>query len=273
MEPPSGNERHHMWKSLFDPERKPYVYTGSNPAARYLYRFGRFFPSLWKAGFLAFLSALPLVLLSNILSREYAYPGILAVCFPLLLVFSVPFSLTMTALTYFSCLAVLEREEPFFPAWIRCIRSNARQAVPIGTVFSFLLASGITAARILLSAPGSGSISMLVGILLILLLDLLIWLTARLQLLFVELKSGQILRNSLLLPGSSPKRFLLAAASAGLSSAVLILSYPVPGIFLVLIGFPGAASLAAVSALWPSFDRTFSVSSVYAPKDDVPEEA
>ena len=66
---------------------------------------------------------------------------------------------------------------------------------------------------------------------------------------------------------------LLAAASAGLSSAVLILSYPVPGIFLVLIGFPGAASLAAVSALWPSFDRTFSVSSVYAPKDDVPEEA
>ena len=256
-----------MWKFLFNPERSPYVYTGTNPAARYFYRLSRFFPSLWKAGMPAFLTALPLAFCSNILVRESAYPGMVLVSLLLLLLFSVPFALSMTALTYFSALAVLEREEPFLKTWIRCIRSNAGQAVPIGALFSFLLSAGISALRILLADPGSGSLSLLIGLLLILLMDLLLWLSARLQLLFVELTCGQILKNSLLLLSGHPRRFLLAGAAAGLSSAVLLLSYPVPGIFLVLAGFPGAAALAAVSALWPPFDQTFSVSSAFAGTD------
>lgn len=250
-----------MWKQLFDPARRQAAYTGTDPFLRYLDALARFLPSLWKAGMAAALSAVPLILCTNVLVRYRTYPGMILVCLVLLVLFSVPFSLCMTALTRFSCQAILNREEElrFWKTWAECIRANARQAIPIGMLFSLLLGAGVCAFRILTSEPASGSMGLLVLVLFLMLLDGILWQAARMQLVLIRLTAGQILKNSFLLLFTHPVRFLLSGVLSGAASALLYLFFPIPGAFLVLVCLPGAASLAFAAAVWPVFDRTFSV--------------
>lgn len=234
--------------------------------ARFFEIMGRDFFDLWKVNLLTALFFLPMLAVAGFAWVYRQYAGMLLLSALAFLIASLPVGPALCALQ--SIVSRMVRDDPFFfwheykKAWKSCWK----QAMPLGAVLC-LLGGAECLALGMYFTMGTQNFFVLFALLLGLLLQAAVWLLATLQMVYMDLGTLSLLKNSLLIFFGRVKRTLPAVLTVVVVMGALFLFLnPALLPLLVLLGVPTWLLVSADMWLWPALDELFNLDQRLADK-------
>lgn len=232
-------------------------------AARFFEIVARDYSQLWLSGLILFVCAVPMIVSVVFGVLSWPYLGLVGIA---ALVFLASNVLVGPALAAMHTLIVKQLcDEPcfFWHAYKKAWKSCWKQAALISMLFSAICGMECVAAVLHLFSGGTTSPILLGMIMLGLYIASVSWLYSLLQLSQMDIKTGPLLKNSLLLTMGFLKRSLPAGLIVLAVGAVMILFFP-PTLLLAFLGIPAFAALIVDMWAWPVMEQVFHISDLRA---------
>lgn len=229
--------------------------------ARFFEILGRDYGHLLKLNLLFLLCCLPMlvVVMFGLLFHEYL--GMVLIAAALFLLCAVLVGPAMTCLHGLTVKTV--RDEPCFLMHEikKCLKSNWRQSIPAGLLFCSLLAMECIAAWYYVFVQAETNVLLVAFVAFSVLMLTVCWLFTTLQMLYLDMSLGAMLRNSLLILFGYAKRTLPAGLiTIGVVLAMLLV-IPLPfAILLMLLGLPALLAVIDDMWAWPVMEQAFHIS-------------
>ncbi|MEG2405338.1 MAG: DUF624 domain-containing protein [Oscillospiraceae bacterium] len=237
--------------------------------ARFFEIVGRDMGDLFKLNVIVAALLVPMIICVIFMGASWPYLGLILVGFVLYMAASVLFGPTIAAAQL--VLTHRLRDEPCYMwhTFKHGFKSNFKQALPLGMLFSAIFAlEGFAGALFLMGAAGKVNVFVVAMFIFSVFLVLIVSEFSFLQVIYLDLKNFAILKNSLLLTFGMAKRSLPAGIWLLVCTVgMLILAPP----FAILLLFAFAVVLILLVAdmwLWPCMESTFHISELLAAKRD-----
>lgn len=216
---------------------------------------------LLKLNFLFLACCLPmlLVVLFGLLFHQYL--GMLLIAFVLFLLCAMLVGPAMTCLHGLTVKTV--RDEPCYlwHEFKKCWKGNWRQSIPAGLIFCTLLAMECIAAWYYFFGTAETNLLLVAFVSFSVLMLVVCWLFTTLQMLFLDMPLGGMLRNSLLILFGYAKRTLPAGLIVIGVTLCVLLFVPVPLLpLLLLLGLPALLAVVCDMWAWPVMEQAFHIS-------------
>ena len=216
---------------------------------------------LLKVNFLFLLCCLPMVtvVLFGLLFHQYL--GMLLIAAVLYLLCAVLVGPAMTCLHGITVKTV--RDEPCYMwhEFKKCWKGNWKQSVPAGVLFCTLLAMECIAAWYYMFMQSEMNVLLVAFVAFSLLLLTICWLFTTLQMLYLDMPLGGMLKNSLLIMFGYAKRTLPAGLITLVIVIGVVLFVPVPIMLLLLfLGMPALVAVIGDMWAWPVMEQAFHIS-------------
>ena len=216
---------------------------------------------LLKVNFLFLLCCLPMVtvVLFGLLFHQYL--GMLLIAAVLYLLCAVLVGPAMTCLHGITVKTVQDEPCYMWHEFKKCWKGNWKQSVPAGVLFCTLLAMECIAAWYYMFMQSEMNVLLVAFVAFSLLLLTICWLFTTLQMLYLDMPLGGMLKNSLLIMFGYAKR----TRPAGLITLVIVIGVvlfvPVPIMLLLLfLGMPALVAVIGDMWAWPVMEQAFHIS-------------
>ena len=233
--------------------------------ARFWEIVSRDFSQIWLSGVLLLVCALPMIAAIVFGSFFWRYLGMLAIAAVVFLLSNFLVGPAMACMHTLFAKQLCDEPCFFWHAYKKAWKSCWRQAVPVSMLFSTICALECLAAIVHLATATQISAVLLSMVLLGLYIAITAWLYALLQMSQMDMKTGPLLKNSILLTMGFLKRSLPAGLILLVSAVGLIGFVPLPISFLLaVLGVPALLTLAADMWAWPVMEQVFHISELRA---------
>ena len=155
------------------------------------------------------------------------------------------------------------RDEPCYMwhEFKKCWKGNWKQSVPAGVLFCTLLAMECIAAWYYMFMQSEMNVLLVAFVAFSLLLLTICWLFTTLQMLYLDMPLGGMLKNSLLIMFGYAKRTLPAGLITLVIVIGVVLFVPVPIMLLLLfLGMPALVAVIGDMWAWPVMEQAFHIS-------------
>ena len=199
------------------------------------------------------------VVLFGLLFHQYL--GMLLIAAVLYLLCAVLVGPAMTCLHGITIKTV--RDEPCYMwhEFKKCWKGNWKQSVPAGVLFCTLLAMECIAAWYYMFMQSEMNVLLVAFVAFSLLLLTICWLFTTLQMLYLDMPLGGMLKNSLLIMFGYAKRTLPAGLITLVIVIGVVLFVPVPIMLLLLfLGMPALVAVIGDMWAWPVMEQAFHIS-------------
>ena len=143
----------------------------------------------------------------------------------------------------------------------KCWKGNWKQSVPAGVLFCTLLAMECIAAWYYMFMQSEMNVLLVAFVAFSLLLLTICWLFTTLQMLYLDMPLGGMLKNSLLIMFGYAKRTLPAGLITLVIVIGVVLFVPVPIMLLLLfLGMPALVAVIGDMWAWPVMEQAFHIS-------------
>ena len=191
----------------------------------------------------------------------HQYLGMLLIAAVLYLLCAVLVGPAMTCLHGITVKTV--RDEPCYMwhEFKKCWKGNWKQSVPAGVLFCTLLAMECIAAWYYMFMQSEMNVLLVAFVAFSLLLLTICWLFTTLQMLYLDMPLGGMLKNSLLIMFGYAKRTLPAGLITLVIVIGVVLFVPVPIMLLLLfLGMPALVAVIGDMWAWPVMEQAFHIS-------------
>lgn len=240
--------------------------------ARFFEVLFRDYGNIFKVNFLFLLCCIPMTatLLFGYIFHEYL--GMLLIAAVLYLLSSMLLGIGMTSMH--GILVKIVRDEPFYMwhEFKRYWKANWKQSMTAGVLFGAVLALECVSGWYYLRVQSNLRVLFLAVVMFSLFALVVSWLFTCLQMLFLDMKIGPMVKNSLLIMCGFVKRTLPAGLLMLLIFGGIFLYTPVPFLpFVLLLGLPAITALIGDLWAWPVMEELFHITEQQAAKKEAQE--
>lgn len=215
--------------------------------------------TLWSAGMVFSLFCIPLLLSVRALRQFWQYPGMVLLSLVIFILFCIPVGISFTAMHDVVIRAYLGEQNSLGKSLKTVIKGSLSQTVRMSILFGVLMLLLCAIGIGVWNSGGENSFTVLCILALQMVLALACLNYCCLQIVFVELSLGTILKNSLLLSLGYLRRSFFSAFWILLPAAIMIWLFPIISALLAVVCLPVFAVCFADCCAWPVMDQVFGI--------------
>lgn len=232
-------------------------------AARFFEIVGRDYSQIWLSGLLLLVCSVPMSVSVAFGVLSWPYLGVVGIAAVVFLLSNVLVGPALAAMHTLIARQLCDEPCYFWHAYKKAWKSCWKQATLISMLFSAICGLESVAAVLHLFTSEKANPILLGMVLLGLYIAATSWLYALLQLSQMDIKTGPLLKNSLLLTMGFLKRSLPAGIIVLAAGTGMILFFPAT-LLLAFLGVPAFVALIADMWVWPVMEQVFHISDLRA---------